>query len=85
MVRGDRRRAVPVHHAGTGTAEEMSDWVEYCDLAAGGRWSELRAANGHPEPFAVPFWSIGNENYGDWEMGAKIPRNGPAWCGSRPR
>ncbi|MDN0198179.1 alpha-L-arabinofuranosidase C-terminal domain-containing protein [Streptomyces sp. S.PNR 29] len=59
-------------NAGTGTAEEMSDWVEYCNLPQGnGHWSDLRAANGHPEPLAVPYWSIGNENYGDWEMGAK--------------
>lgn len=58
-------------NAGTGTAEEMSDWVEYCNLPEGGRWSALRAANGSPEPLRVPYWSIGNENYGDWEMGAK--------------
>ncbi|GAA3551924.1 alpha-N-arabinofuranosidase [Microlunatus spumicola] len=60
-------------NAGTGTAEEMSDWVEYCNLPEGGRWSDLRAQHGSPEPLAVPFWSIGNENYGAWEMGAKTP------------
>lgn len=60
-------------NAGTGTAEEMSDWVEYCNLSEGSRWSDLRGANGSPEPLAVPFWSIGNENYGFWEMGAKTP------------
>ncbi|MGI3779247.1 MAG: alpha-L-arabinofuranosidase C-terminal domain-containing protein, partial [Janthinobacterium lividum] len=59
-------------NAGTGTAEEMSDWVEYCNLPAGsGRWADLRAEHGSPEPFGVRFWSIGNENYGSWEMGAK--------------
>lgn len=60
-------------NAGTGTAEEMSDWVEYCNLPSGGRWSAAREANGRPEALAVPFWSIGNENYGFWEMGAKTP------------
>ncbi|WP_298455613.1 alpha-L-arabinofuranosidase C-terminal domain-containing protein [uncultured Cellulomonas sp.] len=61
-------------NAGTGTAEEMSDWVEYCNLPAGsGRWSDLRVEHGSPEPFDVRYWSIGNENYGDWEMGAKDP------------
>ncbi len=59
-------------NAGTGTAEEMSDWVEYCNLPAGrSRWADLRAEHGSVEPFDVKFWSIGNENYGDWEMGAK--------------
>lgn len=59
-------------NAGTGTAEEMSDWVEYCNLPAGaGKWADLRAAHGRPEPLDVRFWSIGNENYGDWEIGAK--------------
>ncbi|GAB2582778.1 alpha-L-arabinofuranosidase C-terminal domain-containing protein [Microlunatus antarcticus] len=61
-------------NAGTGTAKEMSDWVEYCNLPAGsGRWADLRAEHGSPDPFDVRFWSIGNENYGDWEMGAKTP------------
>ncbi|WP_198961826.1 hypothetical protein [Pseudonocardia sp. MH-G8] len=26
-------------NAGTGTAEEMSDWLEYCNLPAAGRWA----------------------------------------------
>ncbi|WP_433586000.1 alpha-L-arabinofuranosidase C-terminal domain-containing protein [Microbacterium hydrocarbonoxydans] len=61
-------------NAGTGTAEEMSDWVEYCNLPSGsGRWADLRASHGSPEPLDVRFWSIGNENYGDWEIGAKDP------------
>ena len=58
-------------NGGTGSAEEMSDWVEYCNLDSMGRWARLRQANGHLEPHRVRYWSIGNENYGDWEMGAK--------------
>ena len=58
-------------NAGTGTPEEMSDWVEYCNLESRGRWAKLRQANGYARPHHVPYWSIGNENYGDWEMGAK--------------
>lgn len=58
-------------NAGTGTAEEMSDWVEYCNLDGEGRYARLRAENGHAEPHAVKYWSIGNENYGAWEIGAK--------------
>ena len=58
-------------NAGTGTAEEMSDWVEYCNLEHEGRYARKRVENGHPKPHAVKYWSIGNENYGFWEIGAK--------------
>lgn len=61
-------------NAGTGTAEEMSDWVEYCNLPVGsGRWADLRATHGSAAPYDVKYWSIGNENYGAWEIGAKDP------------
>ena len=58
-------------NAGTGTMEEMSDWVEYCNLESEGRNARLRIANGSREPFSVHYWSVGNENYGAWELGAK--------------
>ncbi len=58
-------------NAGTGTAEEMSDWVEYCNLTDEGKYAKERIMNGYTEPHNVKFWSIGNENYGFWEMGAK--------------
>ncbi len=57
-------------NAGTGSPEDMSDWVEYCNLDIG-EWAAQRRANGHDQPFNVRYWSIGNENYGAWEMGAK--------------
>ena len=57
-------------NAGTGTPEEMADWVEYCNLTIG-EWASLRKENGQNEPFAVKYWSIGNENWGLHEMGAK--------------
>lgn len=58
-------------NAGTGTAEEMSDWVEYCNLEQEGQYAKWRIENGHSEPYNVKYWSIGNENYGFWEIGAK--------------
>lgn len=60
-------------NAGTGNAEEMSDWVEYCNLESEGRYAKWRIANGYPKPHKVKYWSIGNENYGFWEIGAKSP------------
>ena len=58
-------------NAGTGTAEEMSDWVEYCNLKNEGKYAKWRIANGEEQPYNVKYWSIGNENYGNWEIGAK--------------
>lgn len=58
-------------NAGTGTPEEMSDWVEYCNLENEGRYAKSRVKNGFPLPHNVMYWSIGNENYGSWELGAK--------------
>ena len=58
-------------NAGTGTAEEMSDWVEYCNLEHEGKFARWRIRNGYEKPHKVRYWSIGNENYGNWEIGAK--------------
>lgn len=58
-------------NAGTGTAEEMSDWVEYCNLESEGQYAKWRIKNGNLKPYNVKYWSVGNENYGSWEIGAK--------------
>ena len=57
-------------NAGTGTPEEMSDWVEYCNLSVG-KWGRMRMANGHEQPYNVKYWSVGNENWGAHELGAR--------------
>lgn len=57
-------------NAGTGTPEEMSDWVEYNNRNIG-EYGRMRIANGHTQPNNVKYWSIGNENYGFWELGAR--------------
>ena len=33
----------------------------------------LRARNGHPEPFGVRYWEVGNEIYGRWQVGHTTP------------
>lgn len=58
-------------NAGSGTAEEMSDWTEYCNLENEGQYAKWRIANGFEKPHAVKYWSIGNENYLGGEIGAK--------------
>jgi len=30
---------------------------------------KLRVANGHPEPYHVKWWAVGNEMYGKWQLG----------------
>jgi alpha-N-arabinofuranosidase len=44
-------------------------WVEYCNGAPNTTCGSLRAANGHREPYGVRFWGIGNEMYGQWQIG----------------
>lgn len=58
-------------NAGTGTPEEMSNWVEYCNLKDQGKYAKKRIAGGNADPYGVKYWSIGNENYLPGEMGAK--------------
>ena len=54
---------------GSGTPEEAADWVEYCNGAPDTSFGRLRAENGHPEPYGIRYWDIGNEIFGDWEIG----------------
>ncbi len=60
-------------NAGEGTAEEAAAWVEYCNGSADTPMGRLRAANGHPEPFRVKYWDVGNEIYGNWQLGHVPP------------
>jgi len=54
---------------GTGTPADARDWVEYCNRPPGTRWADRRAANGTPDPHAVPLWCLGNEMDGPWQLG----------------
>ena len=40
------------------------DLIEYCNSPATTQWGRLRAENGHPEPYRIRYWEIGNENWG---------------------
>ncbi len=54
---------------GTRGIQEAADLVEYVNHPGGTRLSDLRAANGHPEPFRVQLWCLGNEMDGPWQVG----------------
>ncbi len=54
---------------GSGTVKEMQDWVDYISCANGTSMSELRKENGREEPWELPFFGIGNEN---WACGGNM-------------
>jgi alpha-N-arabinofuranosidase len=56
---------------GTGTMDEAEHWIEYCNHPGGTYFSDLRRKYGHPEPFGVKYWGLGNEIYGPWQIGHK--------------
>jgi alpha-N-arabinofuranosidase len=51
------------------TPQEAAEWVEYCNGDISTTYGALRAANGHPEPYNVKLWQIGNEVYGSYQIG----------------
>ena len=56
-------------NVGSGTAEEAAKWVEYCNGPATSTYGALRAAHGHPQPYGVRYWGVGNETFGNWQYG----------------
>lgn len=56
-------------NTGLGTVEETAEEVEYANGSTKTQLGKLRAKNGHPEPFGVKFWCVGNEMYGSWQLG----------------
>lgn len=51
-------------NVGSGTVQEMSNWVEYLNFDGASPLTNLRKINGHPAPFKVSFWGVGNESWG---------------------
>lgn len=61
------------------TPADAADWVEYLNAEVGDNpnggvdWARRRAENGHPEPYGVQRWEIGNEvdrgGQQDWRQG----------------
>ncbi len=51
-------------NVGSGTVQEMSEWVEYLNSAGDSTVVQERWANGRKEPWNVRFWGVGNENWG---------------------
>ncbi|MFC1543729.1 alpha-L-arabinofuranosidase C-terminal domain-containing protein [Gemmatimonadota bacterium] len=56
-------------NTGLGSVGMAAEEVAYCNSPAGTPLGDERAANGSPEPFGVKWWAIGNEMYGNWQLG----------------
>jgi alpha-N-arabinofuranosidase len=57
-------------NAGFGDAWSARELVEYTNGAVTTPMGKWRAANGHPQPYNVKLWGVGNEPWGDYQMGA---------------
>jgi len=55
---------------GSGTVQEMMEWVEYMTSDAQSPMANLRRKNGHQEPWKVTFFGVGNES---WGCGGEMP------------
>lgn len=56
-------------NTGLGDAHSAAEEVEYVNGPVTTRLGQLRAANGHPAPYGVKIWGVGNEMYGPWQWG----------------
>jgi alpha-N-arabinofuranosidase len=62
--------SITVNVEGRGaTVQEAANWVQYANGSANTKYGAMRAANGHPEPFHVKYWEVGNEIWGSWVRG----------------
>ena len=56
-------------NAGFGDSHSAAEEVEYMNGAANTYMGAKRSKNGHPGPYHVKFWNIGNEPWGTWQLG----------------
>jgi alpha-N-arabinofuranosidase len=56
-------------NGGFGDEWSAAQLVEYANGAVTTPMGKWRAANGHPEPYHIKFWGIGNEPWGEWQLG----------------
>ncbi len=51
-------------NVGSGTVQEMAEWIEYLTMSGKSPQSDARRANGREEPWPIKYWAVGNENWG---------------------
>jgi len=62
-----------VVNTATGTPGEFFDWYEYCNGPVETKYGSYRAKNGHPEPYNVKYWGIGNTDDNVWVINYNNP------------
>ncbi len=67
-------------NAHTQSPEDAANLVEYLNSDRPTRWADLRRAHGHPAPYGVKLFGLGNEIYGNWQAGQKSAEAYAAWC-----
>lgn len=58
-----------VVNAGFGDAYSAAQWLEYVNGSPSTPMGRMRASNGRRAPWNVAWWGIGNEMYGNWQLG----------------
>lgn len=56
-------------NTGLGDVGSVAEEIQYCNGSADTPMGKWRADNGHKKPFNVKFWAVGNEMYGNWQLG----------------
>lgn len=51
-------------NVGSGTVQELADWMQYVNNDGVSPMSDLRRKNGREKPWNVKFWGVGNEAWG---------------------
>jgi alpha-L-arabinofuranosidase len=51
-------------NVGSGTVQELTDWVQYVNFDGVSPMSSLRKENGREKPWNVKYWGVGNEAWG---------------------
>jgi len=51
-------------NVGTGSPQEMANWIEYLNYNGESTLARKRKDNGHEQPYKVSFWGVGNESLG---------------------
>ena len=51
-------------NVGSGTVQDLSEWVQYVNFEKNSPMSNLRQQNGREKPWNVRFWGVGNEAWG---------------------
>ena len=51
-------------NVGSGSPGQLKDWVEYCCWAGDTTLARRRGEHGHPAPYDVRYWGVGNESWG---------------------